>query len=104
MRLHTAAPEALTADTIQRATQLDAGTISRCLADLVTAGVAKPTEASDTFRLAPATPAKQREVDALAVMYNERPVTLVRMVYEQGPASVRSFADAFRLRDEDTNR
>jgi hypothetical protein len=52
------------------------------------------------YRYAPATPELRRAVDLLAISYNERPVTLVRMVYDR-PSAVQSFADAFRLRKED---
>jgi len=42
----------------------------------------------------------QAAVDAFVTAYNTRPVTLIRAVYAR-PSPVRSFADAFRLRQED---
>jgi DNA-binding PadR family transcriptional regulator len=41
-----------------------------------------------------------RAVDLLRIAYNERPVTLVRLVYNR-PSAAQSFADAFRLGKED---
>ncbi len=41
-------------------------------------------------------------VDQLAEMYNTRPVTLVRAIYDRPPASIRRFADAFRVRREES--
>jgi hypothetical protein len=37
-------------------------------------------------------------VDELALMYNTRPVTLVRAIYDRPASAVQDFADAFRLR------
>ena len=52
------------------------------------------------FRYAPANAALRRAVELLASAYNERPVTLVRLIYER-PDPVQSFADAFRLRRDE---
>jgi hypothetical protein len=37
-------------------------------------------------------------IDDLAEMYNSRPVTLVRAIYDRPASAARSFADAFRVR------
>jgi hypothetical protein len=55
---------------------------------------------SPTWRYAPATVLLRRAAELLAVAYNERPVTLVRALYDR-PSPVQSFADAFRIRKED---
>ena len=52
------------------------------------------------YRYSPATPALERAVRALMKVYNERPVTLVRMIYGPRDEKIRSFADAFRLKKE----
>ena len=44
--------------------------------------------------------ATQRAVELLAIAYNERPVTLVRLVYAR-PSAAQSFADAFRIKKDD---
>jgi hypothetical protein len=51
------------------------------------------------YRYAPATPELRRAVELLTVAYNQRPVTLVRLVYHR-PSPAQSFADAFRVRKE----
>jgi hypothetical protein len=54
---------------------------------------------TERYRYAPATPELRRSVDLLRVAYNERPVTLVRLVYQR-PTVAQSFADAFRIKRE----
>jgi hypothetical protein len=39
---------------------------------------------------------------SLAVMYKQKPVTLIRAIYER-PSSAESFADAFRLRTKESD-
>lgn len=99
MRLHEAPDQAIAAAELQRTAHLDAKTFSRCIADLVAAGLVKEP-AADTFQYGPRTVADREDVDALARMYHQRPVTLVKLVYEQPSTPVKSFADAFRLRDD----
>lgn len=53
-----------------------------------------------TFRYAPASAELRRAVELLSVAYNERPVTLVRLVYNR-PSAAQSFADAFRIKRSD---
>jgi hypothetical protein len=44
-------------------------------------------------------PEIRRAIDLLRVAYNERPVTLVRLVYNR-PSAAQNFADAFRITKE----
>ncbi len=37
-------------------------------------------------------------IDELAELYNSKPVTLVRAIYDRPASAARSFADAFRIR------
>jgi predicted ArsR family transcriptional regulator len=39
-------------------------------------------------------------VDRLLQMYKQRPVTMIKMVYERARDPLRAFADAFRIRKE----
>ena len=48
------------------------------------------------------TPALENMVGRLLQMYKERPVTMIKMVYEQAKDPLRAFADAFRIRKEDS--
>jgi hypothetical protein len=50
------------------------------------------------LRYRPASEALARHVNTLAQAYEERPVTLVRVIYALKDAKIRTFADAFRLR------
>jgi len=52
------------------------------------------------FRHKSASAEIDRVVQALVKAYNERPVTLVRMIYSLRDAQLRSFANAFRLKKE----
>jgi hypothetical protein len=45
-----------------------------------------------------ADPERRMHLATLAKAYNERPVTLFRMIYALRDAKIHSFADAFRLR------
>jgi DNA-binding MarR family transcriptional regulator len=51
-------------------------------------------------RHAPATPEIEGQLDELLRFYKERPVTLIKAVYERAQARLKAFADAFRLRKE----
>jgi hypothetical protein len=54
----------------------------------------------ETYRYSPATDALERVVRGLAKAYNERPVTLVRLIYTLRDENIRSFSDAFRLKKD----
>ena len=56
--------------------------------------------ADDTYRYAPASDALEHVVRGLAKAYNERPVTLVRLIYTLRDENIRSFSDAFRLKKD----
>jgi hypothetical protein len=47
-------------------------------------------------------PQTRRAIDLLRVAYNERPVTLVRLVYNR-PSAAQNFADAFRITKDPSN-
>lgn len=72
------------------------------LAELEQAGLlARDSAGKKPFRYAPKSVELREAVNELGTMYNQRPVTLVRSIYERPASPVRSFADAFRLRKED---
>ena len=60
-------------------------------------GLVVSTRAS-TFEYAPDTPQLDALVHALGKVYRERPVTMVRMIYDLKDEKIRSFADAFRIK------
>lgn len=101
MRL-VASPDApLATRDIEATSRLGAETTRRALEQLARVGLATHDPAGDRWTFTPATIADRRAVEALAVMYHQRPVTLVKLVYEAPPAPLKLFSDAFRLRKED---
>lgn len=54
----------------------------------------------EALRYAPASEELRRHVETLATAYEERPVTLVRLIYALRDDKIHSFADAFRLRKD----
>jgi hypothetical protein len=54
----------------------------------------------ETLRYRPASPELHAFVGTLAKAYQERPVTLVRLIYALRDSKIRSFADAFKLRKD----
>jgi hypothetical protein len=98
MRLHEAAGAPVPRAEVERTSRLGPQTVERALADLVRTGLATHDAAADAFRYAPTSPQDEPAVEALSVLYHQRPVTLVKLVYSQPSGPVKSFADAFRLR------
>jgi hypothetical protein len=52
----------------------------------------------ETLRYRPASEALGVHVEVLAQAWEERPVTLIRLIYALRDGKIRSFADAFKLR------
>jgi hypothetical protein len=53
-----------------------------------------------TLRYKPESDELHRFVDTLAQAYEQRPVTLIRLIYALRDRKIRSFADAFKLRKD----
>ena len=84
--------------------RIDPGSVAQRLGRLEAGGLAaREAGGGGGYRYAPRTAALGSAVDELAVAYNERPVTLVRLIYSrpQAPSALQSFADAFRIRKPD---
>ncbi len=68
----------------------------------VLAGRGIVTREAGGFVYRPATAALTRAVEGVIIAYHQRPVTLIRTVYEGADLrNIRTFADAFRLRKRD---
>ena len=92
--------EALTVHEIRERLRLPVSSRPMPSLDRLVANELVAAEAGDSetrYRYAPADSDLRRAVELLAVAYNERPVTLVRLVYQR-PSPAQSFADAFRIR------
>ena len=100
MRLYEAGGEPLTSQELERGARLGPQTVARCAAELVSARLVSHDPAADSYRYAPPN-VDRATVDELSSLYHQRPVTLVKLVYAQPPNPVKSFADAFRLRDDE---
>lgn len=98
MRLLEAEGKPLTPSELERTARIGPETSVKVLADLVKAGLARHDAPSNSFSYGPFTREDRAAVEALATMYHQRPVTLVKLVYTQPPSAVQSFSDAFRLR------
>ena len=95
------APKGLTRDEIIQKTGIATALVDRALADLRTSGLVEPVmtgEKVEALVYRPQSQAQSKAVDNLATTYNERPVTLIRAVYDRGAHPAISFAEAFRIR------
>jgi hypothetical protein len=52
------------------------------------------------YRYGPSTEDIERGIGELAHAYNEKPVTLIRAVYQIADSKIQSFADSFKLRED----
>jgi len=99
--LRGAEPEEWTARRAAAALHAPPERIAVCMEQLAAAGLlaaGAPAPGGAPCRYAPRTAPLRHATDLLATMNNERPVTLIRAVYDRPADPVQSFADAFRLR------
>jgi hypothetical protein len=76
---------------------INEGGIAACLEALRPHGVIE-FNAEKLVRYCPASDSQDAHVRTLAQAYNERPVTLIRMIYALRDPKIQTFADAFKLR------
>ena len=86
------------ADQIARELRISPAAATSALQLFVERGLATYDAATSTFTYAPSSTALGKAVDALAVAYNTRPVTLIKALYARPSTAIQSFADAFRIR------
>ena len=96
--LHRTPERAWRAEEAAAELRVDAGATARHLAALTAGRLLRREDEPPAYRYAPATPALHAAVGQLRVVYDTRPVSLVRLLYEGPSQAVRSFADAFRIR------
>lgn len=72
------------------------------LLDLSRLGLLAMSQEGDMalFRYLPARPEIEERMAALARLYKQRPVSVITEIYAQPTDTVRTFADAFRLRKD----
>jgi hypothetical protein len=76
--------------------QIGEATVRKYLARFEACGLIAHEEGR--YRYTPGSPESDVSVSALAKLYNEMPVTLVRMIYAPKEDPLRAFVDAFRLK------
>ncbi len=92
---HAEPARTVDAATVAPMVRVDESVAARVLSELAGAHLLQP--AGSGFKLAES-PEVRGAVDQLAVMYNTKPVTLIRAIYERPATPAQSFADAFRIR------
>jgi DNA-binding transcriptional ArsR family regulator len=83
--------------------QVEPQTLSSHLAALNSRGLLRAVQRGSDFfcQYGPQTPELEDRVNRLLQLYKERPVTMIRMVYERASKVLQTFADAFKIRKED---
>lgn len=76
---------------------LSEGDAQRYVESFLSAGVIE-TNQENRFRFKPRSGEQEAYVRTLAQAYEERPVTLIRVIYAMRDSKIRTFADAFKLR------
>lgn len=102
MRLHTNPEATFSLSELEESSHVRAEALAKVLDDLSAAGLTRILDREGRVGVQYGTRASDDagDVDALALMYHQRPVSLVRLVYEQPSTPLRSFSDAFRVRKE----
>lgn len=78
---------------------------ARRLADLFAHDLLAMRQGSNTlYRYCPGSETLRRAVDALARAYAERRFTVIDMIFSKPVEKLRVFADAFRVREDDSSR
>jgi hypothetical protein len=99
--LHRDATRAWSADEVARELRIDAGSAEGRLADLCMRRLLVETSAPAlAYRFEPATQALGRVVSSLATLYAERRVSVITLIFAKPTDTIRSFADAFRVRKD----
>ena len=79
-----------------RPTEIAESEIRRCLALFLANGLVVENQDAH-FQYRPGTPSLDATVRALAKVFNQRPVTLIRVIYSR---KIQSFADAFKIKKD----
>jgi predicted ArsR family transcriptional regulator len=81
--------------------RIDRGWVEGQLDNLCSRGLLACSDAPPRgYRYAPKSPESASAVAELARAYADRRVTIISMIFSKPPSSIRTFADAFRLRKD----
>jgi predicted ArsR family transcriptional regulator len=101
LMLHAAPERAWTADDVASSLKIDPAWAEAQLAMLRDDGLAQADAgAPKQFRYAPHNDATRAAVDALAITYAERRVTVISLIFSKPADNLKAFSDAFRLRKD----
>jgi hypothetical protein len=92
----------MTGEELQATTRLEAKGLDRSLEDLVNARIVRFDAPTATWHYDPRSDRDRAAVQALTTLYHQRPVTLVKLIYSMPSRAITTFADAFRLREDDS--
>lgn len=83
--------------------QTDSQAVTHHLTALHARGLitAEKRDTGSVWRFGAQSPELQAELDRLMTIYRERPVSMIKAVYNRPAEVLRSFADAFRLRKQE---
>ncbi|MEO8575967.1 MAG: hypothetical protein ABI556_04670 [Gemmatimonadales bacterium] len=101
--LYKSAPASRSRDAIARETQRPLELITRAVADLTSGGLVSQTAGPtgvESYKYDPRSESLRSAVEEVVDVYNTRPVTLIRAIYDRPPEPVISFAEAFRVRGD----
>jgi hypothetical protein len=93
--------EALKPAEIVAALRSSPGLISKCLHQLVQAGLVSLDDEAGTARFSPATPDLARLCEALEIASHDRPIAVRDAITWSPNDKLRNFSDAFRLKGPD---
>ena len=88
------------AEIVDRLRLTDTASLRASLSHLIATALVACDDATGRYAYAARDARTRSAVELLRVAYNERPVTLVRLVYSR-PSLAQSFADAFRINKDD---
>jgi hypothetical protein len=91
MRLVEAEGAPLTGDDVVSLTRLGVRTVGFALDDLVAAELVAAESPAGPYRFAPQGMEDRAAIAALAALYHQRPVSLVKLVYEQASSTPKRF-------------
>jgi predicted transcriptional regulator len=102
--LHRSAQRDFAVADIARELRIDSTWVASQLGNLHAAGILSCTEGPDArYRFDPHSPELRETVGELATTFATHRVSMTALIYSKPPGTLRSFADAFRLRKERTD-
>ena len=100
--VHATAPKEWDGPTVARELRIDAGSAARRLASMAARGLLVASDpAAGRYRFEPRSAELKRGVELLAETYEERRVSIITLIFSKPNDTIRSFADAFRIRKDD---